>query len=127
MVYFAYLICGYEPSYSWYAAPAFFLFPALFAGALCLAAYNYVGFRNGSKSHYLMRRLPDKWEHHRRCLALPLLAILAGLVLIPILIAVYYAIYLHFTPEQCLQPNQWEVFRESIVYLFLPIPFWEVF
>ena len=120
MKYFAYLICGNDPSYSWYGLPVFSVFTLLFLGAVIVAFVNYSGFRNGSKSVYLMRRLPNKWEYHRRCLALPLLAILAGLVSIPILLGLFYALYLHATPEQCLQPGQWEVFRDSLGYLFLP-------
>ena len=128
MKYFGYLICGNDPVYSWYSAPVFTGFSLLFLGAAILAAYNYSGFRNGSKSYYLMRRLPDKWEYHRRCLALPLAATLAGLVLIPILMGLFYVLYLHATPAQCLQPGQWEVFRDSLQYLILPVHlrFWEV-
>ena len=120
MKYFAYLICGNDPAYSWYGLPVFAHFTLLFLGAALLAFVNYSNFRNGSKSVYLMRRLPDKWEYHRRCLTLPLLTILAGLVSIPILLGLFYALYLHATPEQCLQPNQWEVFRDSLGCLFLP-------
>lgn len=129
MEYFADLITSQGHVSNWFSEPVFFHFLFLFLGAILLAVYNYSGFRNGSKSHYLMRRLPDKWEYHRRCLALPLLAILAELVSIPILIGLFYALYLHVTPEQCLRPDQWEVFRESIEYLIIPVHlrFWEVF
>ena len=129
MKHFGYLVCGNDPTYSWYSAPVFTGFSLLFLGAVILAFVNYSGFRNGSKSVYLMRRLPDQWEYHRRCLTLPLLAVLAGLVSIPILIGLFYAMYLHATPEQCLQPDQWEVFRESVQYLIFPVHlrFWEVF
>ena len=129
MKYFAYIICGNDPAYSWYGLPVFSHFTLLFLVAAILAFVNYSGFRNGSKSYYLMRRLPDKWEYHRRCLALPLAATLAGLVLIPILMGLFYVLYLHATPAQCLQPGQWEVFRDSLQYLFLPVHlrFWEVF
>ena len=129
MKYFAYIICGNDPAYSWYAAPVFLWYSLLFLGAAILAFVNYSGFRSGSKSVYLMRRLPDRWEYHRRCLTIPLLAILAGLVSIPLLTGIFYAIYLHATPAQCLQPNQWEVFRESVRYLIFPahFSFWEVF
>ena len=123
MKYFAYIICGNDPAYSWYGLPVFSHFTLLFLVAAILSFVNYSGFRNGSKSCYLMRRLPDQWEYHRRCLALPLLAILAGLVSIPLLIGLFYALYLHATPAQCLQPDQWEVFRASVKYLLLPLVF----
>ena len=96
-----------------------FILPILVS--ICLTVYYYMGFHNGSNSHYVMRRLPDKWEYHRRCLALPLMTILASLLLIPLLLGLYYAIYILFTPEQCLQPDQWERFREYAPYLFIPI------
>ena len=101
----------------------FFGFVYVAIAAIILAISYYRGFSQESQSLYLMRRLPDRWEYHRRCLALPLMTILAGLVSIPILIGLFYAIYLHATPEQCLQPDQWEVFRASVKYLLLPLVF----
>lgn len=66
--------------------------------------YFYLG---GSKSIYLMRRLPDKWELHRRCLTLPL----AGAVIVPLtaaaLFLLYYLYYVTSTPPECLTPGQW--------------------
>ena len=64
--------------------------------------FNYMYHYQESKMIYLMRRLPDKWELHRRCLTLPIAgaAILAvwGLVLR----MMYFAIYMLCTPSQCL-------------------------
>lgn len=79
--------------------------------ALCMVVfgvYHYVYHNQGSKSMYLMRRLPNRWELHRRCLTLPLLGILASVVLALLLLVLYYEIYMRCTPEQCLTPGQWQ-------------------
>lgn len=120
MTYFADLINSHGYVSNFFSEPVFFPFVLLILGAICLAVYNYSGFHNGSKSSYLMRRLPDKWEYLRRCLAFPLLTILLGLVLIPLLTGLFYAIYIHFTPEQTLKPDQWEQFRAHLAHLFIP-------
>ena len=62
----------------------------------------------GSKSIYLMRRLPDRWELHRRCWTLPLLVVLLCLLTATILFLVYYGIYMAATPKECLTPHQWQ-------------------
>ncbi len=78
--------------------------------ALCMAAFvavHYAYHHQGSKSIYLMRRLPDRWERHRRCWTLPLLGIAACLLAAFVLLLIYYAIYMLATPEVCLTPGQW--------------------
>lgn len=79
--------------------------------ALCLAAFiplHYAYHHQGSKSIYLMRRLPDRWERHRRCWTLPLLGIAACLLAAFLLLAACYAIYMLATPEECLTVGQWQ-------------------
>ena len=71
-------------------------------------------FYQGSKSIYLMRRLPQKGETAKRVLALPALWI-AGTALIMLLFTgLMAAVYLLATPKGCLpaQPfkDVWEVF-----------------
>ena len=76
--------------------------------ALCmlpLALRYYLSHYQGGRSIYLMRRLPDRWELHRRCLTLPLLGLVLS-VLIPVaLVAVYFCIYQFCTPARWL--NNW--------------------
>lgn len=64
--------------------------------------YYYIYHYQGSKMMYLMRRLPDKWEVHKRCFTLPV----TGLVLIGIwtmiLRMIYFTIYILCTPSQCM-------------------------
>lgn len=81
-----------------------------FVLAACMAAFaidHYLYHRRESKSIYLMRRLPDRWELYRRCLTLPLLAAAACLLAALLVLLLYLAIYLTVTPDVCLTPGQW--------------------
>jgi hypothetical protein len=85
------------------------LSPLLF-GALILVGttvIHYAYFHSGGKSIYLMRRLPNKAELHRRSLLIPLLSALIFVLLAFVLFLVYYAVYMNFTPAACLAPDQW--------------------
>ncbi len=73
-----------------------------------VAIYHYSYHYQGSKSIYLMRRLPDRWELPRRCLTLPLMGVLACLCVALLLLLIYYAVYMAFTPRACLAPYQWQ-------------------
>jgi hypothetical protein len=80
------------------------------AAALCmvpLSIYHYAYHYSGAKSIYVMRRIPDKFELHRRCLALPILGALAYAVMAALLILIYLGIYVAVTPEKCMLPGQW--------------------
>jgi hypothetical protein len=59
-------------------------------------------------SIYLMKRLPDPSERHRRALMLPLLAIAATVVLAILLRLIYFAVYLLATPKTCLPDEVWQ-------------------
>ena len=83
-------------------------FPIL---ALCMAAFipvHYACFYRDSKSIYLMRRLPSRWELHRRCLTVPMCAVLCCLAAALVLLLIYFAVYMLATPENCLRPGQWQ-------------------
>lgn len=81
----------------------------LFLAAMAVLAVYYVLYhrQGGSRTDYLMRRLPDRWEYLRRCLALPVLGCGAALVLLGVLWTLYFWMYLHFTPAGCIPPEQW--------------------
>ena len=94
-------------------------FAALFDGALAgvafavlcaagFAVYHYLYHRQGSKSIYLMRRLPDRTVLHRRCLTLPLYFAAVCAVLAALLLVLYFVLYMLATPAQCLTPDQWQ-------------------
>ena len=87
---------------------AFAGFAVLALAMLALAAYHYVYHRIGSRSIYLMRRLPDRSELHRRCLALPAAGIVCCVCAAFLLLCIYYWIYIAMTPAQCLVPGQWQ-------------------
>ncbi|MDY3239944.1 MAG: hypothetical protein SOW80_07465 [Anaerovoracaceae bacterium] len=96
------------PDFTEMTAHMFLFHVILFLILLGRIAGNYASFYRGSKSIYLMKRLPDPMERHRRCLALPLAgtAVIALTALIVLLIC--YTVYLLFTPAQCLTPGQWQ-------------------
>jgi hypothetical protein len=77
------------------------------AGAALLWASYFYGYHyQDSRSIYLMRRLPQRGELHRRCLTFPLASALALLLLGAATTAAYYLIYVCVMPAQCMQPNQ---------------------
>lgn len=88
-----------EP-YPQYLGSAFYGFALVSLVLAGLAVWNYASFRRGARTDYLMRRLPDRWEYHRRCLTVPLLGIVASALAALALWAVYRAVY-------------WRLFREA--------------
>ena len=79
--------------------------------ALCmvfLTGYHYWYHWQDSRSIYLMRRLPKRWELHRRCVVLPLIAIILSACIAFILLLLLYAFYMNRTPAQCIAPGQWQ-------------------
>lgn len=81
---------------------AFFGFFLLFLLPILLAGIHYLFHTRGSKSIYLMKRLPDPRELHRRCLFLPCLMLLGILAAMLLLFLLCLAIYLVGTPDGCL-------------------------
>ena len=73
---------------------------------LALAALHYAGHYSGSRSIYLMRRLPSRWELHRRCLTMPALGLAICVVTMLILFFLFYALYMLATPDAVLVPGQ---------------------
>lgn len=71
--------------------------------------YHYIYYRQGSKSIYLMKRLPNKSELHIRALAIPVIVVMLCFVTVFILLMIYFAIYMLVTPKACLLPNQWQI------------------
>ncbi len=85
---------------------AFFWFPIIIAFMLAAIAMHYAHHYYGSKSIYLMRRLPSRWELHRRCVAGPIIYILITIAVALILFFIFYSIYMIFTPDEWLTNNQ---------------------
>ncbi len=76
-------------------------------GMIAVLVYHFLYHYQGSKSIYLMKRLPDRWELWRRCLSLPVLTAGLSLCTFAVLLIAYFGIYMAVTPESCLLPNQW--------------------
>ena len=70
----------------------------IFLSVISFYMYHY----DGSKMMYLMKRLPDKWDVHRRCWTLPIAGTVLTVVWMLILRMIYYAVYILCTPSQCL-------------------------
>ena len=77
-------------------------FPWFWAFMLWEVIDCYLYHRKETKSIYLMRRLPDKWELHRRCWGRPLIYVVGSILLMAVILLFYYAVYLVFTPKECL-------------------------
>lgn len=75
---------------------------------LAVAAYHYASHWQGSKSIYVMRRLPKRMEMHRRCLTLPAVGVVVSVIAAFLVMAIYYGIYMLAVPEACLAPWQWQ-------------------
>ena len=58
----------------------------------------YASFSTGTMSIYTMRRLPDKWELHRRCWTLPILSAAAEVLLFAALTLLCWLLYRFATP-----------------------------
>lgn len=103
------------PFYHELSGGAFTLFLIFALSMAGFIIYHYLSHYQGSKSIYLMRRLPDRWELHHRCLTLPLTGALIYLGCALFLLLVYFCIYLIVTPAQCLIPGQWPLLLHRIL------------
>ena len=83
------------------------VFLAIALTMMGLVIYHYIYHRLDTKSYYVMRRLPSRWELHRRCLTLPMIGLLICGAAALIMTLIYYWIYMGCTPEECLMPGQW--------------------
>ncbi len=75
---------------------------------LSFTIYHYRYCRQESMSVYLLRRLPQRGEYHRRIWLLPVLGAVIALVLALVLGALFLTYYLYKTPQQCLPENIWQ-------------------
>ena len=66
------------------------------------AVKHYLYYRHGSKSIYLVRRLPDRRYVWKTCVLGPLIGMGITLVVIGVLRLVYWLIYIGVTPAECL-------------------------
>ena len=80
----------------------FWGFGIVIAFLICAVILHYRWHYNGSRSIYLMRRLPDRFELARRCLTFPITAIAICLLTAAVLFFLYLALYAFYTPDRFL-------------------------
>ena len=83
-------------------------FPFVAVCMLAFVIYHYSYFYQNGKSIYLMRRLPNKTELHKRAWTFPLLLAAATLFIAICLLLFYFAFYRIATPNLCLSPYGWQ-------------------
>lgn len=98
---------GYFADFGFLFSGSFVVFWIVLIALLLLIFYNYSYFYR-EKSIYVMKRLPDRMELHRRCLTVPLCSILFCLGLMAALFLLYYAFYMLITPNDWIESGQWE-------------------
>lgn len=75
---------------------------AIFLWVMPLLVWLYYhSFTRNSMAVYTMRRLPDRWEYHRRCWVQPLLSAAAELILFALLIGLCWLLWYFATPAPC--------------------------
>jgi len=74
---------------------------------LILIGLRYAYYYQNSKSIYLMKRLPSRFEMHRRCIIVPVIAALLCAAAAFLVLLLYFGHYMLFTPDACLTPGQW--------------------
>lgn len=80
--------------------PLYFSIAVIFM--LAFIIYHYLYYRQGSMSVYLMKRLPRRFELHKRAISLPLMMSLATVAVSLAMIFIYFVIYFIATPKVCL-------------------------
>ena len=86
--------------------------------AVCMSGFvilRYAYYHQGSKSIYLMRRLPHRSERHRRAWLIPLCVVALCVLSALCLLLFEFAIYMLLTPDECRTAGQWEkIWRLSL-------------
>ena len=84
---------------------SFFLYAFVNLGVVI---WHYRYYHYGTKSIYLMKRLPNRMEIHKRAWTLPLLGAVGSLLAAFAILVLYFEIYMIVTPKQCIAPGQWQ-------------------
>lgn len=90
-----------------------YTFSPFWLSALCLlvfAVYFFSCFYQGSKSVYLMRRLPNRGEMALRSLTLPVAGAVLCLLSALLLRLLFHTAYCIFVPANLLPAQPWQVF-----------------
>lgn len=80
-----------------------FIFFVVFALTLLAAAgQHYWYYLKGSKSIYLVRRLPERYYTLKTCLGVTTIGIGLMLLTVGLLLGIFYLVYIFVTPAGCL-------------------------
>lgn len=75
----------------------------IFLAVMPILIWRHYHFHTlGAMSVYTMRRLPDRWEYHRRCWTQPLLSAIAELLMFAVLTGLCWLLWRFATPQACL-------------------------
>lgn len=81
-----------------------FYLGVLLLGILALCHYHY--YYQGSKSIYLMKRLPDRKVLLKSCICVPVVLGIFSIILMIVLSLLYFGFYMWVTPEECIRYGQ---------------------
>lgn len=85
--------------------------------ALARVVDHYVQFYRGTRSIYVMKRLPDsRREMFARCWTAPLIAIVIGAVAAVVVLFIIFRVYRYATPEGCLPDEVRFEFWRAFMY-----------
>lgn len=88
------------PNFEYLTDNLFEVFSMVIIYCVIIAIYHYFYHYQGSKMMYFMKRLPNKWEVHIRCLSLPVCGSVIAIVYMLVLRMLYYAIYILCTVKR---------------------------
>lgn len=77
------------------------LYVPLFLFLTAMMVYHYIYYFRGTRSIYLMRRLPGRWTVLKSCVAGPLLGMGLAAAALTLLYLTYYGLYLLVIPVGC--------------------------
>ena len=80
----------------------FFIIYLALCFAIAMSIANFKSFTVFSKSIYVMKRVPDKYELLRRCIGGPLLFLVCVLLIFLLFTVFYYLLYMHVPPRECI-------------------------
>ena len=74
----------------------------IFLAVMPILVWRYYHYHTqGTMAVYTMRRLPDRWEYHRRCWTQPILSAIVELILYAILVGLCWLLWYFATPAPC--------------------------
>ncbi|MBR0230298.1 MAG: hypothetical protein IJL94_02805 [Erysipelotrichaceae bacterium] len=105
---------GIADSFESLVTGVFSFLPGYIVMCIGIAVIHYFTFREGSMAVYTMKRLKSRWELHRRCLTVPLLAILTALLVTAGLLLLFHSRYMSVIPAELIPADSsfdiWRLF-----------------